>query len=1009
MANITDSKATFLNGLSDLWTRFFKDKNQLAAMYRGAEILIGQAYLDMMSNVLNVSAREAPVFNKEFFKLLTIREDEIEYEAALDRYVIELPDNIKDFQFLYNKIYAPTITLEKNVERTYDYAFEIDTDGDRDELRFFKNPFDWDDDGTNKTIPGVAARTIQVEDDDGNIVNTRQIAFWVPDAQIDNFNLYLTHGYLLNRFEPSSESYRALIRGVSQYFILGPTVQHLVSALNVIVGLPVIRDDGEVLQSVDYTSSVENNTVKTDRASYVYSKDVPLREDVEDTDNWGVLEFSAFDHLTRAFTVKDSVVDPTWWYDITIPVRLLPDETRARRRLSPTLYENKINNPPGLVKIGDPGFIIGADEDGFVPDPAERTGRRHSFAYIVFERYLKHHVFAVIFDQSLLTSTTSVPFPRFDRDIQQIIVAGKSAYTYLYFEPALEYTERVTLSDELDVKAKWQTEDVIQALNNNLIIGGRSWKIGDYYLVKYRTLTFGATYTDCVDSDVGKSVLGGTSGHSGTLAAFDNTAKEWIVVPDDWSVDLFDQAETVAVTGGTGTGDTTGASTVGTDPYIGNITDHGGSVHPIKSIGEGQVVVGGCDPVAGVQPSSVYESGSYAVFYEDTVTTYVAATGMFFVDPFRTDDVGLWVKDVNNDEYYQITEVISTHQVRVDGDLGLQITRRPWELWRFNPNHGVVSDILQLKITTISVAAVWLGGDSIYFWNGSTLVAQETTAGHAHRAVWAAALNDAWAVGDNGSSSPIVSRWDGSVWSDMGSLPSGMPPLKGLYGFSPSDVWMCGDKIIIGPVAFAYRWDGSAWHNELPGQSNIYLRAVWGPDNSDVWIVGGGTSGQRRVFRGSAGSMSEDGMTMSMDGGWFNGVWGTASSNVLLVGANGWSPNAGCIYRWDGASPTKELDGDYQPDPAGFGELYGVWGVDNNNIWAVGDDVILYNDGSSWAKQSLPVSGVTFHSVWGTAVDDVYAVGDDGTDRYLLHWNGSAWSVADSETTASKYYAIAGV
>jgi len=31
---------------------------------------------------------------------------------------------------------------------------------------------------------------------------------------------------------------------VMQYFVLGPTEGHMVSALNVIVGLPVIRNDG---------------------------------------------------------------------------------------------------------------------------------------------------------------------------------------------------------------------------------------------------------------------------------------------------------------------------------------------------------------------------------------------------------------------------------------------------------------------------------------------------------------------------------------------------------------------------------------------------------------------------------------------------------------------------------------------------------------------------------------------------------------------------------------------
>lgn len=74
-----------------------------------------------------------------------------------------------------------------------------------------------------------------------------------------------------------------------------------------------------------------------------------------------------------------------------------------------------------------------------------------------------------------------------------------------------------------------------------------------------RKLSFGATYTNCVASDIGKTVTGGTTGDTGELLAYDNVLKEWHVMMDD-SGDLFDQAETVSVGSGTGTGTTSGAS-----------------------------------------------------------------------------------------------------------------------------------------------------------------------------------------------------------------------------------------------------------------------------------------------------------------------------------------------------------------------------------------------------------------------------------------------------------------
>ena len=469
--------ASFLHGLSDLWLRFFKDVDRLKPVYRGTEILVGQAYLELMSTVLNISVRETPVFNREWFKLLTVREDQVSYDATSDRYVLELPDNIKDFDYLHNQIFGPTVILQKELD------FDIDTSGEEDELRFLKNPFDWT--GSGDLIPGVAFRIVSVLQDDGSEVDYRQLAFWIPEAQVDRFNLYLRYGYLLDRFEPSSESYRALLQGIMRYFMLGPTFDYMVSALNVVVGLPLVREDGEVLQSVDRTADDDYDLVITNRNTYYFKKGMPFRDDIEDISNWGSFTLDAFEYLTSVFIAKDHVSNPEWWYNIVIPQQMLPDEIRARRILVPDLYDNLINNPEGLVKIGDPGFFIGADEDGFVP--TGRPSKRHLFSYITFERFLRHHIYTVEIDRDALNAGL-VPYPRTSEDIQQIIIAGASAYLFLYLEPDITLEDAVLFlpdTDELQVKVQAEIENVIGAVDGVLTIGLKSWKIGDYY--KYGT------------------------------------------------------------------------------------------------------------------------------------------------------------------------------------------------------------------------------------------------------------------------------------------------------------------------------------------------------------------------------------------------------------------------------------------------------------------------------------------------------------------------------------------
>jgi len=433
MAKIFQGPATLLHGLSDLWQRFFKDKDVLDAMYRGSEVLLGQAYLDLVSNVLNASIRETPVFNKELFRLLLIREDEITYDGDNDCWTYLLPDSVKSFDYLYNKIFAPSVILENEIH------FWTDCTGENDELRFAANPFDWD--GAGGIIPGVASRTVDVLQDDGTTLPQRRISLWAPDVLVDHYNLYLAYGHMLGRFEPSSESYRALLQGIMSYFVMGPSRMRVMSALNIVCGLSLIREEGEILQSV--TTASGNRTVVTDKNSYVFNELIPLREDVLDTGNWGTLTFASFEYLTSVFIVRDWVSDPGWWYSTIIPDYVMPDEDLARRTVELILYENLVNNPPGRVRVGDPGFFIGADDDGSAPTGG-RVAMRHSFAFVSFERFLKTHIFKVdpdmvVFAQGLLL------YPRIDRDIGEVVVAGSSAYTLLLTVPEIGLTDSAIL------------------------------------------------------------------------------------------------------------------------------------------------------------------------------------------------------------------------------------------------------------------------------------------------------------------------------------------------------------------------------------------------------------------------------------------------------------------------------------------------------------------------------------------------------------------------------------
>ena len=85
-----------------------------------------------------------------------------------------------------------------------------------------------------------------------NVATTVPVmALWGANTLVDEEALYNNFGYLLDYKKPTSEQYRAFLRGVAQLFLLGPTLERFESAMNVMAGFPVVRDDDEVLRAYD--------------------------------------------------------------------------------------------------------------------------------------------------------------------------------------------------------------------------------------------------------------------------------------------------------------------------------------------------------------------------------------------------------------------------------------------------------------------------------------------------------------------------------------------------------------------------------------------------------------------------------------------------------------------------------------------------------------------------------------------------------------------------------------
>lgn len=498
MSGIPTTRTAFFDALSSFWRELFAERDKLEAILLGAEEMIGQAYLDLMYQVLGTSLDETPVFRREYWRFLELIEADLQFDAALGDYpyTVRLTgSDLAELRLLTNLVLEPTVILENQATFTYDYPTRtlsfredpfqngriaqrqvtidpriyqtgedasVDVAVDKRLVTFsgvLRTGTDATTFGTTRVqIPSanfteedvgrsidlgfvpvetrvitqvVDAQTILVDTlisastgpvpvtwrvftldlfqafDVGDVLDlqdpitlettsyvidsipsgrevivTRDLQFtqpqnlgiswthrsqdtstalglWAPDVKIDAQDLYTNYGYLVRRQQDSSESYKSLIQGIFQYFILGPTIPRIKSALNVFVGIPVVRNTTEVVVDIDTTSSSEFDILETDLEVYELPKG-SIRQDL----TVGAT-LSSLEHLTDVFDVQDRITDADWFHGKDIPNELIRNNSVPDRAIDPDLEPLRIGGA-NTWYIGSPTAFIGADENGRV-------------------------------------------------------------------------------------------------------------------------------------------------------------------------------------------------------------------------------------------------------------------------------------------------------------------------------------------------------------------------------------------------------------------------------------------------------------------------------------------------------------------------------------------------------------------------------------------------------------------------------------------------------------------
>lgn len=228
------------------------------------------------------------------------------------------------------------------------------------------------------------------------------------------------------------------------------------------------------------------------------------------------------------------------------------------------------------------------------------------------------------------------------------------------------------------------------------------------------------------------------------------------------------------------------------------------------------------------------------------------------------------------------------------------------------------------------------------------------------------ASDNAYVGGEDGR----LLHWDGTAFSMLARVCTSR--ITDIHALTESSIWMCtyNDSI--------FHYDGTTW-TKYRGNTDQRLYAIFAFSDTDVWVAG--DQGQVSHFDGTwtASVVGDGGAT----GDYWQGLWGTASDNIILVGYEE------RVFKYTG---TWNLIA-----PTGLNNTcIDVWGTSADNVYIAAWSKIFHYDGGSSLALSIDVSPTRFYGVWGSSANDIFVVGNDGK---IMHWDGSQWEYMTSNTT----------
>jgi hypothetical protein len=280
------------------------------------------------------------------------------------------------------------------------------------------------------------------------------------------------------------------------------------------------------------------------------------------------------------------------------------------------------------------------------------------------------------------------------------------------------------------------------------------------------------------------------------------------------------------------------------------------------------------------------------------------------------------------------------------------------------------------------------------------------------RAIWGAAGNDVWAVGD----AATILRWNGATWTTVTSV--GSPPVGNLW-----DVWGEASTVtlphpvwIVGDAGAVRSFDGFVWHvADAPAQYT--LNSVWGSPSGVLRVSGSNprppvanVPGQDAVVlrRNADGSWAREAVFSQDHGGaLFASIRGDSDTDIWASGVR--NPSGAAISyataaHFDGATWSLQAGQGTAaaPDDIIAGRIFtdiavsppdapsGAWFTDASRE---GRPAVRF-DGTTWRAPDPIASGLQGIDVRGASM---WAAGFNGK---VVRWTPGGWVISNPELPA---------